>query len=83
MKEYRREGYLNLGSTSVEPIKLVDCFVFIDLLGCTSGDRVTDDKAWRNSSSTCAKGKKTVSRVEEQRALGTEPSAASVWVGNL
>lgn len=39
--------------------------------------------SWRNSSSTCAKGKKTVSRVEEQRALGTEPSAASVWVGNL
>lgn len=33
--------------------------------------------SWRNSSSTCAKGKESVSRVEEQRALGTKPYAAS------
>lgn len=33
--------------------------------------------SWRNSSSTCAKGKESVSRVEERRALGTKPYAAS------
>ena len=58
------EGGLNLRflcklePSSVEPIRPVDCFLLIDLLGCTLDKQSRLGlPAWRNSRSTCMKGR--------------------------